>query len=185
MFGFCTSDPKKMGPWAKELLAGPGSYNPNRWYLPHSRGATIDIPWPAHSGRGVRVPWLYTGTQAGNINFFDPSRVEFTPNDVYDAFKNAFLPMPPIEGTLGGEIIVTAPTENAVWPIWATRPNDAALLGVLPDAKGRAWFVLNDIGPVTFTADERSATVELKNKPILQPPGFDAIDRLDLTQSPR
>ncbi len=186
VYSFSTADESLMGPWAKELLAAKFYVNPSRWYLPEAVGAEIPIPWPAMSGKGVRVRNNYTGTQADNINFFDPTRKEFTPNDVYFAFKRAYTPIPPLRPVINPEIIVTVPSKNPMVPVWATREDSSCLLGVIPDTNGKAWFELAWPGTVTFHDPNpiapKTKTVKAVYKPLAQPPGFGYIDQVDLAK---
>jgi hypothetical protein len=181
---FCTADERVMGPWAKEILAAKPWFNPSRWYLPGGRGVSIPITWPALSGKGVKVIYNYTGTQADNINFFDPTRKEFTPNEVYFAFKRAFTPMPPLRPVINPEVIVTVNKEEQLLPVWAVSPKIPILIGTMPDTEGKAWFELPADGDYTFTVIDRTHLKEkpfkATCKPLAQPPGFNYVDKLDL-----
>ncbi len=180
---FCMADGSLMGPWAKEILAAKPYFNANRWYLPGAVNAEIPITWPALSGKGVRVKINLTGTQADNLNFFDPARKEFTPNDVYFAFKRAFNPMPPVRPVLSPEVIVTVDPKQAGYPLFAAQEGNPILMGVLPDADGKAWFELPTPGNYEFSRIDQAGMKTTKftatEKPLTQPPGFGYIDRID------
>jgi hypothetical protein len=133
------------------------------------------------SGKGIKLPATVSGTQADNINFFDPTRKEFTPNAVYDAFKRAFTPMPSIKSTLTPEVIVTVAKEANSIPVLAIRKGDSTLVGILPDPGNKAWFVLPSAGGYIFTHNNRTVVWDAKEKPSTQPPGFGCIDQLDLS----
>jgi hypothetical protein len=181
---FCTADESVMGPWAKEILASKPYFDPSRWYLPGAMGASIPITWPAMSGKGVRIKNNVTGTQADNINFFDPGRKEFTPNDVYFAFKRAFTPMPPLRPTINPEVIVSVPAANPMFPVLAAHEGLPCLFGVIPDDNRKAWFELPDAGNFTFyfpaPGSLKTAIFKATYKPLIQPPGFGYIDQLKL-----
>ncbi len=183
IYGFCAADPKLMGPWA-EIVAKNFYYDPNRWYMPHGTCAPIPIPWPAKSGKGVKVIDNWTGTQGDNLNFFDPKRVEITPNDVYFAFKRAFNPMPPVKSVMAPEVIVTVDPKQTGLPVFATQEGNPVLMGILPDTDGKAWFELSAPGVYEFSRIDKAGLKTVKftatEKPLAQPPGFGYIDWIDL-----
>jgi hypothetical protein len=184
MYSFCMADPSVMGPWPKEIAAAKPYFDSNRWYLPHAVDVGIPVPWPAQSGKGVKVSELLTGTQAESLNFFDPTRKEFTPNDSYFGIKRGFNPMPPLRQTMAPEVIVTIDPKQARLPVFATCEGNPLLMGVLPDADGKAWFELSSPGVYEFSRIDNAGLKTVKftaaEKPLAQPPGFGYIDRIDL-----
>lgn len=143
--------------------------------------------WPSMSGRGVKISHLHTGSQADNINFFDKSRKEFTPNKVYDAFKRAFMPMPPVRQLMNPEVIVDVNNMgNDIYPVWAVQKNNPVLFGVLPDEQGKAWFELPLAGDYSFIyfdgSQIKSYDLRAEYKSIQQPPGFEYIEHVILSK---
>lgn len=182
MMGFCTASPALKGPFADKLTA---TKTGDRWYLPYMADGWVAPAWPSMSGRGRRVDKLRIGSQAENLNFWDSTRVEFTPNAVSFAFRDAFDPMPPLPKTAAPEVIVTVPPGSKEHPVWVEGPALKFPEGILPDAEGRAWFQLPSPGPYKFTGpDGRTATVNVGEMPLRQKPGFHEIQRLDLRPSP-
>ncbi len=181
---FCTSDKKFMGPWAEEISKIEVGYIPGRWYLPYYVNYETKVDWPALSGNGMRIDTTLAGTQADNINWFDPTRVEATPNDVYYAFQRAFDPMPPLRQFISPEAIVTKPKGQADYPVWSQKQGETALVGVLPDAEGRAWFEFPSAGAYRLMRAEASGFASkdhaAKLKPLKQKPGYGYIDRIRL-----
>jgi len=184
IYSFCTADESLMGPWAKEILADKPYFDANRWYMPHARGTMVPITWPAFSGKGVKMKQTYTGSQGDNINFWEPTRKEYTPNAVHGAFKRAFTPMPPVKATMIPEVIVTVKPENAAYPVLVKRDGDSTLMGVLPDKDGKAWFELPADGPYTFVVINENAVKQvdrvMNGKPVAQPPGYGYIEQIDM-----
>jgi hypothetical protein len=185
IYSFATGDESVMGPWAKEIATGGKHFHdPNRWYLPHAFYFETPVQWPAQSGKGVKIRTMLTGTQFDNINFFDPTRKEFTPNGVYFAFKRAFTPMPPLRPVISPEVIATVDPKQAGLPVFAVQEGNPLLMGVLPDPDGKAWFELPSPGDYEFSRIDQPGMKTLKftatEKPLAQPPGFGYIDRIDL-----
>ena len=155
--------------------------------MPWGIGWAEPVPWPAMSGKGARMDYLRSGTQSDNLNFFDPTRPEFTPNAVYYAFRDAFDPMPPLREVMDPEVIVTVPaggrTDLSVWVVGSSL---ACPQGVLPDKEGRAWFHLPAAGDYTALYDTGSTVLKAdfhaETQPLKQPPGFDYIQRVSVGQ---
>ena len=165
-----------MGPFPDLLKQQRG----DRWYLPYMADAWVKPVWPALSGRGRRVESLRAGSQAENLNFWDPKRVEYTPNAVYTAFKDIFDPMPSLMASMTPELIVTSSAWDGRSPVWMEGPGMACPEGVMPDADGRAWFHPPKEGEYTFTGpDGATTTVKAVGFPLTQQPGYGYIQKID------
>ncbi len=182
-WNFCSSDVKLMGPWGDLLTDKFRTLD--RWFAPYTTAARVKVAWPALSGKGNKIDTAMIGTFADNLNFFDPTRKEVTLNDVYFAFQRAFTPMPPLRPLMYPEVIVAVNKNEQTQPVWATGGNISALMGVMPDAEGKAWFELPVDGDYTFSAfnaDQLKALpFKATYKPLAQPPGFGYVDKLDLS----
>ncbi len=193
---FTTAKREWMSPWAdlyKENLAEYG--RGDRWYMPEGANVLIDqIPWPSLSGPDVKVESFACGTQCDNINWFDPNRPEVTMNPVWDAFRQAFNPMPPLQPTKAPELIVTVldqtgnPCDGAIVVLTPAGGQSANPSGVLTDPAGTAWFVLAEPGPyrveACFRGQTVAAEVATRETPLAAKPGYDDIDRCQLRLTP-
>lgn len=178
MMGFSNASKSLQGPFADLLKV---KDNKKQWYLPFLFDAWVKPAWPALSGRGRKVFSLRAGSQAENLNFWDAARVEYTPNDVYYAFKEAFDPMPSLPSTMSPEVIVTVSPADGTTPIWMEGPAMNCPEGVIPDAEGRAWFHLPQTGEYRFTGlGSKSITIQAKEFSLQQKPGFEYIQNVDL-----
>jgi hypothetical protein len=143
---FCPSSREKLGPWADRFKDPLTQYTSFWW------GETVRADWPAESGEGFRPRMV--SCVWGPINFFDPKRVERTPNKVFDAIAGAFRPMPPLAATLPPEVVVEVPGGAGVNVMMAPLDGQpGGPVGVKADANGRAWFALDLPGRYRVTAE--------------------------------
>jgi len=95
--------------------------------------------------------------------------------------KNIKPAYPPVKSTMPPELIVTVDKKTNNLPVLAVRKGDSTLMGVLPDTDSKAWFVLPAAGEYTFTHNNQTTTMNLKEVSSTQPPGYGYIDQLNLT----
>jgi hypothetical protein len=181
-WNFCSADVKLMGPWGDLLVDK--SRTLDRWFVPYTTTTRVKVLWPALSGKGNKIDTAMVGTFADNINFFDPTRKEVTLNELYFAFKRAFTPMPPLRPVISPEVIATVDPKQDGLPVFAACEGSPLFMGVLPDTDGKAWFELPAPGNYEFSRIDQAGIKTIKftamEKPLLQPPGFGYIDRIDL-----
>jgi len=143
---FCSASLDKMGPWSDIFHQPLSSYTDYWWdeYIP--------VIWPSQSGIGYR-PLNVSARSAGPINWFDPTRVESTPNKVFDAAKNSFRSMPALKSTLPPEVIVTV-INGANVNVFVTPLDNQPVspFGVKADSAGKAWIVIKMAGRYRVSA---------------------------------
>jgi len=152
---------------------------------PWDRYGTVPIPWPSLSGVGTKTETYVINRYYQHINWFDPARPVFVPNEIWKAYKETFRPMPMIKLTRLPEVIAKVtdgknPVSGLNVFMTPLEGQVSHTQGVVTDPAGTAWFALKEVGKYRvhfrYKGKSYSKTILAQETPaITRTAGFDHI----------
>lgn len=188
---FSTASPELMGPW-HDILKPVSEYKEtgSEWSPIEYNTWVSPMLWPSLSGKGIKAERMPISNYTALINWFDPTRPESTPNEVYYAIQEAFRPMPPLNDKKVPEVIVKVEQGNqplaGINVFLIPRENQSTNpIGVMTDKNGTAWFILKEPGKYEIYAQGYGKKTEkiIINAPLTvlsSLPGYDYIQKVEL-----
>ncbi len=147
------------------------------------------IAWPSLSGQGLKPEFhrFQSHYGHGSVNAYFEQRPVSVPNAVNAAYKESTHPMPLMPPRRPTEVLLTVtdggkPVVSAPLLLRPEAGQAASPQGMRTDARGQAWFVLEEPGryEASLADGEKTWTIDVEPLPFKMEAGFGYLPRVSL-----